>query len=172
MDFDLFGKSLIVFISLLQLQLCCGQEAYQQKALDLHNQYRATHHSPALTSDNTLNSNAVKCAQWYADQQKIDHKCPYKNGTGENLSAGNGGNWSNDQWAELSTKMWYDEVKYYNYSNPGFSGKTGHFTQVVWKNSQRLGFGYVQKNGYTVGVALYSPPGNYQGQFPQNVLRP
>jgi hypothetical protein len=25
-------------------------------------------------------------------------------------------------------KMWYDKIKYYNYSHPGFSELTGHFT--------------------------------------------
>lgn len=68
--------------------------------------------------------------------------------------------------------MWYDEVQKYDYNKPGFSAETGHFTQVVWKNSNKLGFGYANVNGYTASVALYSPPGNYQGQFPQNVLRP
>lgn len=115
---------------------------------------------------------AVKCAEYYAKRKGIDHTCPNKNGAGENLAAGSGGNWNNNQFAEMSTKMWYDEVKDYDYNKPGFSSQTGHFTQVVWKKSQKLGFGYAQVNGYTVGVALYSPPGNYQGQFKENVLKP
>ena len=39
-----------------------------------------------------------------------------------------------------ATKAFYDEVKYYDYNNPGFSQRTGHFTQVIeltksWKKS-------------------------------------
>ena len=76
--------------------------------------------------------------------------------------------------ATQATKMWYDEVKDYDYNNPGFTMKTGHFTQVVWKNSKKLGVGvYRDRANKRVYVcALYSPPGNYQGQFPDNVKQP
>lgn len=46
-----------------------------------------------------------------------------------------------DPSAEQCVKSWYDEIKNYNYSKPGFSSKTGHFTQVVWKDSIELGVG-------------------------------
>jgi hypothetical protein len=38
-------------------------------------------------------------------------------------------------------KAWYDEVKNYNFKKPGFTMDTGHFTQLVWKSSTRLGLG-------------------------------
>lgn len=92
---------------------------------------------------------------------------------GENLASATGAKWNSNQFAQLSCKMWYDdEVKLYSYNKPGFSHETGHFTQMVWKSSKRFGFGFVQVNGYYVGVGLYSPPGNYLGEFRQNVLRP
>ncbi|XP_028513433.1 Golgi-associated plant pathogenesis-related protein 1 [Exaiptasia diaphana] len=71
-----------------------------------------------------------------------------------------------------ATKDWYDEVKYYSYSRPGFSGKTGHFTQVVWKSTRRLGVGIAKNGGFIIIVARYSPPGNFIGAFRQNVGRP
>ena len=36
---------------------------------------------------------------------------------------------------------WADEAQYYNWSNPGYSESTGHFTQVVWKATSQLGCG-------------------------------
>jgi hypothetical protein len=71
-----------------------------------------------------------------------------------------------------ATDSWYDEIKLYNFNRPGFSMGTGHFTQVVWKGSQKLGVGFaLTGDGKTLYVvAQYSPPGNYQGQFGQNVL--
>ena len=65
------------------------------------------------------------------------------------------------------------EKRYYDYDNPGFSSKTGHFTQVVWDGSTELGIARAQgmKDGWksTWVVARYGPPGNMQGDFPDNV---
>ncbi|CAF3889267.1 unnamed protein product, partial [Didymodactylos carnosus] len=62
------------------------------------------------------------------------------------------------------------------YDKPGFSMSTGHFTQVVWRASNRLGVGAaIANNGAwkkLYVVANYAPPGNYLGQFQQNVPRP
>ncbi|KAJ6640980.1 Golgi-associated plant pathogenesis-related protein 1 [Pseudolycoriella hygida] len=100
------------------------------KALDLHNQYREKHHAPDLELDDELNSLATQCAEYYANQGQIDHTCPYKEDNGENLAGGEG-SWDKDEFAEMSTNMWYDEADSYDYDNPGFSGATGHFTQLV-----------------------------------------
>lgn len=148
-----------------------GQSDYAQTGLTLHNQYRAKHGSPAMTSTQSLNAAAQQCAKYYAQKRTIDHTCPYKNGAGENLVGGEG-NWDGVTFVRMGTKMWYDEVKDYDFNNPGFSMATGHFTQLVWKASTRLGIGYASEGGYTAAVALYSPAGNVQGQFPQNVARP
>ena len=67
---------------------------------------------------------------------------------------------------------WYNEVKLYDYNNGQFSNKTGHFTQLVWVASQKLGLGVARGNGNTIVVANYDPPGNYPGQFQKNVLQP
>ncbi|MBF6467110.1 secretion protein [Nocardia beijingensis] len=148
-----------------------GQSDHAQTGLTLHNQYRAKHGSPAMTLTQNLNNLADQCAKYYAQKRAIDHSCPYKNGAGENLVGGQG-NWDGVSFVQMGTKMWYDEIKDYDFNNPGFSMSTGHFTQVVWKASTRLGIGYASENGYTAAVALYNPPGNVQGQFPQNVTRP
>jgi hypothetical protein len=71
--------------------------------------------------------------------------------------------------------MWYNEVKDYNFFKPGFAGNTGHFTQLVWKASSKVGHGLgaFKKDGFVhlYGVANYSPPGNYMSKFPDNVLK-
>lgn len=71
-----------------------------------------------------------------------------------------------------AVNSWYAEISMYNFDSPGFSSGTGHFTQVVWKSSQKLGVGFALANGGTViyTVAQYSPPGNYIDQFRENVL--
>ncbi|MEV4128101.1 CAP family protein [Nocardia sp. NPDC049707] len=67
---------------------------------------------------------------------------------------------------------WYAEIKDYNFTEPGFSDKTGHFTQVVWKGSKQIGVGIVCTGSTAYVVANYDPPGNYESKFPQNVLSP
>jgi hypothetical protein len=50
---------------------------------------------------------------------------------------------------------------------------SGHFSQVVWRNSTELGMGMARdRSGKVIVVANYNPPGNYIGQFAQNVSRP
>jgi hypothetical protein len=43
--------------------------------------------------------------------------------------------------------------------------ETGHFTQLVWKGSKKVGFGLASKDGKDYVVAEYDPPGNYLGEF-------
>ena len=71
-----------------------------------------------------------------------------------------------------ATKMWYDEIKDYNFSKPAkYNPKCGHFTQVVWVGSTELGAGFAKsKSGATYVVARYSPAGNMLTKFDENVL--
>ena len=64
----------------------------------------------------------------------------YQGSYGENLAKGYG------DWKSAIT-AWYDEVSDYDYSNPGFSSSTGHFTQLVWVGTTKLGCGVADCNG-------------------------
>ena len=70
----------------------------------------------------------------------------------------------------LSILYRYDEVCQYNFDEPNFNSDTGHFTEVVWSGSRKLGVGYsVGRNikfpGYVCVyvVGRYSPAGNNLG---------
>ena len=166
-----------------------GQRQYQNYALEAHNRYRARHCVSPLQLDDSISRSAQNYAQHLADINQMVHSGT--KGLGENLAQ----RWSSapiqtingecrlfssdhllslqiDAIGEQATDDWYKEIKFYNFSKPGFSTSTGHFTQVVWKGSQKLGIGFaVTRDGKTLYVvAQYSPPGNYQGQFQQNVL--
>ena len=65
----------------------------------------------------------------------------------------------------------YDEIKKYDFNNPRYIRGTGHFTQIVWKNSQKLGVGIAKKGREIVVVAQYSPHGNMLSRFKDNVMR-
>ena len=49
---------------------------------------------------------------------------------------------------------------------------TGHFTQLVWSSSAKLGVGVASKHGKVIVVANYDPPGNFRGKFSKNVFKP
>ena len=66
----------------------------------------------------------------------------------------------------FATDEWYKEVNDYDFSNPGFKSGIGHFTQVVWKDCKKVGFGTA--GNFVVG--RYSPAGNMQGDFETQVL--
>ena len=67
-------------------------------------------------------------------------------------------------WA---TDRWYGkEVDKIDWTDLKFVKGTGHFTQIVWKNSTKLGMGVAGK--YVVG--RYKEAGNMQGAFSENVF--
>lgn len=65
---------------------------------------------------------------------------------------------------------WYNEITQTNGGLvPSFgTGKTGHYTQVVWKSSIMLGCGVYD----TLLVCQYGPAGNFFGEYPANVVAP
>jgi uncharacterized protein YkwD len=135
----------------------------QQKLLYAHNKIRVLHHAPKLVWDDELASYAER----YANKCEFKHsKTPY----GENLAAGYPSIYD-------AVNAWYAERAYYSYTKPGFSNETGHFTQLIWKSSKKIGCAYTLCNGKngTPGYYLvceYSPAGNIvnKDHFAKNVL--
>lgn len=131
---------------------------------DLHNSYRRRHGVRVLAWSPRVAASAEawarKCLFQHESQSRF----------GENLYAVWG---MPDVGRALSNAAaaWYDEISEYSYNNPGFSMKTGHFTQMVWKNSRRLGCAARQCGPMTLVVCRYDPPGNVMGQFKANVPR-
>ena len=67
---------------------------------------------------------------------------------------------------------WYREIQNHNFSNTNPNPETLNFTQMVWHDSRELGVGKaVGKDGFSVVVAQYSPPGNRQGKVKENVRK-
>ncbi|XP_071950396.1 uncharacterized protein [Antedon mediterranea] len=149
---------------------------FMQQVLDAHNYYRCLHGVGPLYSSSELSDHAQEVAESNAYYGLLLHSSDTD--FGENLwyKANTDGSFNENSITGLEVvKAWYDEINVYDFNNPGFNGPTGHFTQVVWKNTEQLGCGYSSKTeyGYTyVYVACnYSPAGNVLGEFAENVLR-
>ena len=81
----------------------------------------------------------------------------------------------------LHTRLWYEEIAFYDFNNPGHPKNgsedkmIGHFTQVIWKETTELGCGvYKGADNFVYGVCNYAPPGNVigntQNYYETNVL--
>jgi uncharacterized protein YkwD len=134
-----------------------SQPAGVQAMLAAHNAYRSKHCVPGLG----WSAQIAASAQQWASRCSFSHQ--QGSGYGENLA------WGTNLQAAQAAAMWYNEAAKYNYAKPGFSGQTGHFTQVVWRSSRQVGCGMAVCNRQNYWVCRYSPPGNITGQFPANV---
>lgn len=68
-----------------------------------------------------------------------------RGGNGENLAwVFNSAIDFKTDWDTTAPQRWYDEIWDYNFlSGTSVNGKaTGHFTQIVWKDSTKLGCGH------------------------------
>lgn len=146
--------------------LCGGCNSESLEFLSDHNMVRAAHGELPLAWDLHLE----KYAKWWAGQRKgdcnLEHSFP-ENGFkyGENVFWGGGSAWTPTD----AVHAWADEEKYYTYkSNSCVAGQMcGHYTQIVWKSTQRLGCARVVCNSGDVFMTCnYDPPGNYYGEKP------
>ncbi|CAN3377437.1 hypothetical protein DIURU_003321 [Diutina rugosa] len=154
---------------------------FEQQILDTHNQKRALHGVGSLVWDASYAEYALNYANSVVDcnnMQLIHSKGPY----GENLAAGYVGGVD-------PVDAWYDEIKLYDFNNPGYTKGTGHFTQVVWKSTKRLGCAKIMCNNewrqYTIceygdgtdnvigtGNVVGIDPATGKSYFEENVLPP
>ncbi|KAH7126271.1 CAP domain-containing protein [Dactylonectria estremocensis] len=162
-------------------------EEYQTVMLNYHNIHRANHSVDALEWDATYASYAQTIANTCVFAHDMDQ------GTadyGQNIaswgSTGDISDLQNKCGAQSVTNQWYnsemDNWSYYGQENPPSSldlDLYGHFTQVVWKDTTKLGCAtalcaagtmYDFEAWYT--VCNYNPQGNYGGEYGKNVLSP
>ena len=137
------------------------------------NTHRQAHCVPPLVWNPEL---AHVAQNWSENLAKTNAFYHSNSRYGETLAMVQGVN-SDDQTNALITaiKMWYDEITKYNWSSPGFYPNTGHFTQVVWRDTTDVGFGVaLNSRGRALITAEYFPSGNIESRqyFEANVKRP
>ncbi|KAL6857800.1 hypothetical protein ACO1O0_005243 [Amphichorda felina] len=160
---------------------------YQTRMLYQHNLHRANHSSPALAWDAELAQWAKNTAESCVFAHDMDQGT---GGYGQNLASWGGSGDISDLMVETAasgvTNQWYNgEVNawtYYGMDDPPAGADLmawGHFTQLVWKSSEKLGCHTAKCAAGTVlgleswyTVCNYGPPGNYGGQYGANVLEP
>lgn len=160
---------------------------YQTAVVDHHNLHRSNHSAPALQWDTTLAQYAENTASGCVFAHDMNQG---DGGYGQNLASwgtsGDMDDLKNKAAAQGVTNQWYnDEMNNwssYGQDNPP-SGQDlnsfGHFTQLVWKSSTKIGCATVKCPAGTVlslpswyTVCNYNPPGNFGGEYGVNVLKP
>jgi pathogenesis-related protein 1 len=157
-----------------------------------HNAARARVATSPVLAELTWSTSIAAVAQAYAD--KLAAACAdtllhssddERRGYGENLasftSSGGSGQVPNGSAARV-VELWESEVDCYTYGpfesgvnatcSAGCAdyGGCGHYTQLVWRQTQRLGCGLGEctqgKTRKSYWVCHYDPPGNFLGSAP------
>lgn len=141
-----------------------------EACLKAHNVYRAKHGVPDLEICPNLCEKSQKVADDFIANKRSNRS--QTDNYGENIFAVESSDPNYVINGNEAVDSWYSGNKYYKFEQPGFSQKTGHFTQLVWKNSKKLGVGIAKVGGKTVVACLYDPPGNFEKDYPKNVFPP
>lgn len=165
MDFFFLGAPvhLRIFFALL-LAMATAMPRNMEGLLAQHNMLRCMHDASPLVWDDSLANDAQAYAQSFVEtsdpkQSNVEE--------GENLLMG-------DVVSGVrATQEWYDEVKSTVFGEvTSYSPETGHYTQLVWNSTTKLGCGEATlNNGQILWVCRYSPAGNRDGEFSQQVGR-
>ncbi len=141
-------------------------EELKKEFIEEHNQWRKDVGVPPLEWSEKL---AQYASEW---GMEIGKKCDMKHrpysGKWEQLYG------ENIYWTSapsVATKdvvdAWGSEIKYYKKPKPIDDDfvKYGHYTQVVWKDTKKVGCAIIKcKKGGTIVICNYDPSGNWDGQ--------
>jgi len=131
-----------------------------KQTLDRHNSIRKERYgSHALIWSDSL----AASAQRYADHLARTNTFVHSGGKyGENLYV-----FSSKKTMVDAVNAWYSEKNKFNPNTRKCYGKwyeCGHYTQMIWKSTQKVGCGKASGSKWkTIVVCQYDPPGNYRG---------
>ena len=139
---------------------------YQQRILAVHNRERGLVGVPPLIWDPALAAAAAGYGPALSRLGKLEHSdYSTRRGQGENLFMGTRGAYSLDEM----TADWVAEKKLYRrgifpqVSRTGHFSDVGHYTQMVWRTTTRVGCAIHSDARWDFLICRYSPPGNVLG---------
>lgn len=131
-----------------------------KEMLAAHNMYRSRVGTPPLAWSNDL---AARAQQWATTLIERGQFAPRQDGRfGENLFEISGGNASPSR----VVAAWMSEEANYNYATNSCTARCGHYTQVIWRSTRRVGCGVARNAKREVWVCDYDPHGNTIGERP------
>ena len=167
------GKSLgkLAMLSLALVMLPGMQSRMgnlETRLLHTHNEERAALALPALQWDAGLASDAQDYAQELADSGRFEHSAnvPGEPLQGENLWRGTAGAFGPERMVQLwiAEKEHFVPGRFPNNSLTGNVADVSHYTQLVWRKTNKVGCAVARGNDKEVLVCRYSQPGNIIGK--------
>jgi len=134
------------------------------------NLYRAKNQAPPLAWDDSIYAVAQNWSKHLVGAHIVQHSG--NPAYGENIAFFQGYGSDPVDLIKKAIDSWYAEIALYDFSKPGFSETTGHFTCLVWLASTKFAISVSIDAASTEAYIVMntSPPGNYVGDFAQNVL--
>lgn len=137
-----------------------ARAAVQKAFLDAHNTARAGLGLPPLEWSDGLASVAQQWADTLLARGAFQHRPD--SSYGENLFEISG---ARATPADV-VGVWVSESRDYDPRTNACRGTCGHYTQVVWRSTRRVGCAAARGRGREIWVCNYDPPGNWQGERP------
>uniref|UniRef100_A0A1I8J074 SCP domain-containing protein n=1 Tax=Macrostomum lignano TaxID=282301 RepID=A0A1I8J074_9PLAT len=81
---------------------------------------------------------------------------------------------SRDYRGSQAAAQWYSEIEMFDFDGKENQSRCGHFSQVVWKSTRKVGFGKAvsEEDGKMFAVGHYFPPGNMLNCWVANIPQP
>ena len=141
---------------------------FPARILAAHNGERAAVGAPALVWDNDLGTAAATYAQQMAFTGRFEHSDrKARRGIGENLWMGTHGAYT----IEAMVGAWTSEKRVFfpgifpANSRTGNWIDVGHYTQMIWPTTQRIGCALASTGRTDYLVCRYAPAGNIDGRW-------
>ena len=142
---------------------------FEQRVLAAQNRERAALGLPRMEWDPALAVSARQWAHTLARTGRFEH-APFdpRDPQGENLWAGTRGYYP----IEARVDAWLREKQHFvpgvfpNNSRTGRVEDVGHYTQIVWRSTGKVGCAVATGAAEDVLVCRYSEPGNWRGERP------
>lgn len=143
-----------------------AQTELANRFLARHNQERARVGVPPLVWDNQLAMNAAGWARQLAATGRFEHGGAQAEG--ENLWSGSRGGFAPEAMVDawIGERADYKPGRFPDVSRSGNWANVGHYTQLIWSRTTRLGCAVASNNQNDILVCRYFPRGNMRGEDP------
>ena len=138
-----------------------------KRILAAHNRERARLGLPRLRWSRTLEQEAANWGRHLSRQGRLQHASrSARRDTGENLWMGTAGAWDVETMVGgfIEERRHYRHARFPDISRTGNWADVGHYTQVIWRDTQEVGCAVVTERGWDVLVCRYWPAGNVWGR--------